>query len=399
MGRQVIEVFLALSSIFSLTRAVCTSLPQNLTLQANTRLANPFAFYDGRNVTNRAEWECRRTEISELFQRLELGIVPAAPDFVAGQLSSNHDSITIAVGDLNKTISFSVSIRYPNSSSSSPWPAIIALGGTNIPIPNDFALITYMPTEIAALGQRGRGKFYDLYGPTYPAGWLAAVSWGAIRLIDALETLGTESRINLARLGVTGCSENGKGAFLVGALDTRVALTIPQETGGGGTPCWRLSNALYDSGGATEPGAEATAPNVSRNASWFSPTFDQYTNRVDDLPFDHHFLPALVAPRGLLVLDNSGVERLGPESAYGCVVAGRKVYDALAALSRIGFIQVGGHSHCAFPPSVKADLDVFIDFFLRGGLNSPIQVFRTDGRTDRFIESQWVDWQSPGILR
>jgi hypothetical protein len=54
-------------------------------------------------------------------------------------------------------------------------------------------------------------------------------AWGVSRVIDALETT-PAANIKADRLGVTGCSRLGKGALMIGAMDSRIALTIPQET-------------------------------------------------------------------------------------------------------------------------------------------------------------------------
>jgi len=54
-----------------------------------------------------------------------------------------------------------------------------------------------------------------------------AWAWGVSRIIDALEVT-PAARINPTKVGVTGCSRNGKGALVAGAFDTRIALTIPQ---------------------------------------------------------------------------------------------------------------------------------------------------------------------------
>lgn len=72
-----------------------------------------------------------------------------------------------------------------------------------------------------------------------------AWAWGAGRVIDALEATTATNKINLARIGVSGCSRNGKGAFVVGAFEPRIALTIPQESGSGGAACWRVSDRVF----------------------------------------------------------------------------------------------------------------------------------------------------------
>ena len=65
---------------------------------------------------------------------------------------------------------------------------------------------------------------------------MTAWVWGVSRIIDALE-LSPHANINLNKLAVTGCSRDGKGALMAGAFETRIALTIPQESGSGGDTC------------------------------------------------------------------------------------------------------------------------------------------------------------------
>ena len=60
-------------------------------------------------------------------------------------------------------------------------------------------------------------------------------------MIDVIEA-DTSGLINATALAITGCSRNGKGALVAGALDERIALTIPQESGSGGTASWKVSD-------------------------------------------------------------------------------------------------------------------------------------------------------------
>jgi cephalosporin-C deacetylase-like acetyl esterase len=141
-----------------------------------------------------------------------------------------------------------VSITYP-SSGKGPYPAIIAYGGASIPIPTGVAVITFNNDDIAAqinTGSRGQGKFYTLYGSNHSAGAVMAWTWGLSRIVDALE-MTPSANINPKRLGVTGCSRNGRGALAAGAFEERIALTIPQESGPGGSGCWRLAQAMKNS--------------------------------------------------------------------------------------------------------------------------------------------------------
>ncbi|KAI1642094.1 uncharacterized protein F4817DRAFT_353909 [Daldinia loculata] len=50
-------------------------------------------------------------------------------------------------------------------------------------------------------------------------------------------------------------------------------------------------------------------------------------------------LMALVAPRGLLVIENSGINYLGPISTHGCSIAARMVYESLGVKYAMGISQ------------------------------------------------------------
>ena len=273
-----------------------------------------------------------------------------------------------------------------------PHPAIIAYGFPSIPIPSGVATITFNNDEIAAqqnTGSRGQGKFYELYGSNHDAGAMAAWAWGVSRIIDALEQT-PDANIDASRVGVTGCSRNGKGALVAGALDERVALTIPQESGAGGSACWRLSDDMKARGINVQTASQIVTENV-----WFSSAFERYVGDVSVLPFDHHMLAGLVAPRGLLVIELTDIDWLGPWSSYGCMLTARKIYEAVGAADSMGFSQVGGHPHCQFPSSQQGDLDAFMRRFLLGQ-DANTDIFKSDGNFD-FDEGEWVDWSVPPL--
>lgn len=59
-------------------------------------------------------------------------------------------------------------------------------------------------------------------------------------------------RASTAWLGVTGCSGNGKVAFVVGTLEKRIALMIPQESGSGGSAYWHILGSENSKGKAIQ---------------------------------------------------------------------------------------------------------------------------------------------------
>ncbi|KAI5792558.1 Glucuronoyl esterase catalytic domain from Hypocrea Jecorina [Peziza echinospora] len=378
-------VMLALPAI---ARAACTI--GSYTAGTVSELPDPFLGFNGKRIATKEEWTCRREEILKLFADNELGEFPGKPESVTATYSAN--SLAITVKDKGQSISFSVSIKLP-SGGTAPYPAIIAYGGASIPVPAGVATITLNNDDIGAqanTGSRGKGKFFTLYGAGHSASALTAWAWGVSRIIDALE-LTPAAQINAARIGVTGCSRNGKGAIVAGALEPRVALTIPQESGSGGSACWRLSDQQKKNGQNVQTASQIITENV-----WFSKSFEPFVNSIPKLPVDHHMLAGLVAPRGLLVIENTSMEWLGNESCFGCMTAGHKIFEALGVPDNMGFSQVGGHDHCQFPGSQNTELNAFINKFLLDKTGEQTTVMKTDGKYT-FNAATWTPWTAPSL--
>ncbi|PON24180.1 Cip2 [Trichoderma gamsii] len=370
----------------STAAASCSALPGSISLKSNSKLNDLFTMFNGDKVTTKAQFACRQAEISQLVQRYELGTLPGRPATLTASFSGN--TLTINCGDSGKSMSFSVTITYP-SSGSAPYPAIIAYGGGSLPAPAGVAMINFNNDDMAAqvnTGSRGQGKFYTLYGSGHSAGAMTAWAWGVSRVIDALEQV-TAARIDTTRIGVTGCSRNGKGALLAGAFDNRVALTLPQESGAGGSACWRISDYLKSQGANIQ-----TASEIIGEDPWFSTSFNSYVNQVPVLPFDHHSLAALIAPRGLFVIDNN-IDWLGPQSCFGCMTTAHTAWQALGASDHMGYSQIGAHAHCAFPSNQQSQLTAFVQKFLLGQ-STNTTVFQSDFT---FSQSQWIDWTVPTL--
>lgn len=348
-------------------------------------------------MATKDEFNCRQQEISSLLQTYELGTKPSKPTKVTAtftKTSAAQYTLGIGVTEGATTISFGATITYQSAPGSSPYPAIIAYGGASIPVPTGVVVITFNNDDIAAENDqtsRGVGKFYTLYGANHPAGATMAWAWGVSRIIDALE-MTPAANIDTTKLGVTGCSRNGKGALVAGAFDDRIALTIPQESGSGGSACWRLSDAMMAAGQAVQ-----TAHEIVRENVWFSPAFTAFANTsVNPLPFDHHMLAGLVAPRGLLIIENAAYIWLGPWSCYGCMTAAKTIWTALGVPDNMGFSEVGNHSHCAFPAAQQPTLLAFIDKFLLGAATNTSNVDDYD-YGEAFDASQWMNWTIPKL--
>lgn len=388
--------------------SVCRPVPEKLNL---TPLPDPFTFLNGDPVLTKADWSCRRAEIATLIQRYGLGYLPTTKPTVTGALWVTEEAavrLNVTVTEGEKTISFSAAIVPPRApveaepnASDGPWPAIIAIGSSSItPIPG-VGLITFPNDLIAqqqsAPGSRGVGLFYDLYGADHSAGAQIAWTWGVSRLIDALEQVHEEANVDVKHLGVTGCSRNGKGALVIGAFEERIALTIPQEGGAGGSSCWRIQDALSKRGVETQ-----TAPQIIRENVWFGKAFNDFVQQVGVLPYDQHLLSALIAPRALYLPENGVIPWLGPESAWGCQRAARTVWKALGVEDNIGFGQTTGtsddHGHCVFPVDAQLPgLTAFVDKFLKGKSDTETSFFNTSAEFPEYTDEFWIKWETPTL--
>lgn len=358
-----------------------------------SHLPNPFVFMNGPEISGINDWACRRAEIAKQIQHYELGEKPGAPESVSG--SFDGDILDILIEDRNQSISFKAQIILPENGNP-PYPAIIGIGRSFLD--NDqldslgVAVINIPNDEIAEQidsGSRGNGKFYDLYGSDHSAGALVAWAWGVSRVIDVLELI--DSPINPDKLGVTGCSRNGKGALVAGAYDERITLTIPQESGAGGAAAWRISDKLLEDGQNVQTLRQIVDENV-----WFRESFSKFSESVEKLPYDHHNLMGMVAPRALLVLEHSGIEWLGPESTYGASQAARQIWEAMNVPERMGFSQVSGHNHCQLPDTQKPHVMAFIEAFLLHNTDRDTQIEETD-RDFTVNKNQWIPWITPEL--
>ena len=109
----------------------------------------------------------------------------------------------------------------------------------------------------------GSGGVPDAAGGITTEGLLSTWAWGISRIIDVIEK--NSGTIDATKLAVTGCSRFGKGAFVAGIMDSRIALTIPVESGVGGTPALRMIEQLDSYSGSEWP------YHAISYQQWFSP--------------------------------------------------------------------------------------------------------------------------------
>jgi hypothetical protein len=363
------------------------TLPGSLT--ANSRLPDPFRKIDGTRITARSEWRCRRAEIRKLAERYVYGEKPGKPTSVTGTVSNS--GITVNVSHNGRNASFSASVQLP--SGTGPFPAVIVLGGfgadTATIRATGAAVINYDPIAVGREGtprNNKQGAFYTLYGNTSSTGLLAAWAWGASRIIDVIEQSGGNI-LKADAVGVTGCSRYGKGAFAVGAFDQRIALTMPIESGSAGLPI--LRGIPGESGSQPLSSAYGEQP-------WLGDAFSSFTGNPSTLPVDTHETVAMIAPRGLFIMENPHIDWLGARSGSVGALGGAEVYKALGAGDNITYwSDVQDGTHCASRNEWRTPLQQNIqEFLLKTG--NATGTFRISSRKPGNL-AEWRDWQTPTL--
>ena len=115
---------------------------------------------------------------------------------------------------------------------------------------------------------------------------LGAWAWAISRGVDMLEKM---PEIDGGKIVATGCSRLGKAALLAAARDERIAVCVPNQTGGGGVP---LAKRNFGENVAIENYAFP---------HWYCHAYRKYSGKERTMKFDQHLLVAAIAPRRILV--------------------------------------------------------------------------------------------------
>ena len=153
--------------------------------------------------------------------------------------------------------------------------------------------------------------------PHHSAGKVALWAFGLSRVMDYLEQT---SLVDIGRVAVMGHSRLGKTALAAGAFDERFSLTAAIQSGAGGAALFR-----------GKKGEQLKDLYREHSREWLCPGVYEYRERVDELPFDQHFLAALTAPRHLYIGSALRDSWADPLSEYLFCAAGTKAYRMLGA--------------------------------------------------------------------
>lgn len=280
---------------------------------------------DGTPITTAGQWQKRRLEIRDVFEREIYGKVPENVPAIQWELRESVTEDKGGIPVITRTlagvvdnsaypqvqVNIEVSFTVP-AHSTAPVPMMIHIGGagrrstattqpasqpahwTEQAISHGWGYAFISPTSIqpdsnqlhlGIIGLTNRG------GPRKPEDWgaLRAWAWGVSRLIDYFAAH-PELKIDTKKIGVTGLSRFGKAALVAQAMDDRIAVGLIGSSGAGGA---KLLRHQY---------GEAVENLVGRFHYWFAGNFAKYAAdeprmTAADLPVDGHQLIALCAPR------------------------------------------------------------------------------------------------------
>lgn len=287
-------------------------------------LPDPLTFENGDPVSTQEQWEKRRLELFELFDREMYGRVPENVPDVTWEVLSEKDTteggssvrIKRLEGHVDNASHPAVSVDIqmtlgipPNADS--PVPLVMEFGW-NLPMQwrqrqpdgpawkeqvlgRGWGYAVLVPTSIQ--DDHGAGLREGIIGlvnrgePRKPDDWgaLRAWAWGASRAMDYFRT---DPAVDETRVAIEGLSRYGKAALVAMAYEPRIAIGLIGSSGAGGA---KILRRIF--------GEQVENLAGSGEYHWFTPNFIKYAGPLteQDLPVDAHELIALCAPRPVFI--------------------------------------------------------------------------------------------------
>lgn len=319
-------------------------------------LPDLFRMNSGRRVKTMEDWSQRRDELKDAILKYEYGRIPPPVDVSAFRETArevfsgvaDEVNLVLAIGS-SAPLKMRLTLIIPKGRG--PFPVILInereiMGTMTLPentetaVRRGYIMAVYRCSDLQADETADLGPAKNAY-PEYDWGTLAVWAWGGMRVIDYLVTL---PEVDETRILVTGHSRGGKTALLTGALDERVAMTVPNASGGGGFQCWRFPIEPSDPPGVNRH--ESVALMSTYRTYWLHPGLKPFAETVARLPFDQHFLAALIAPRWLCTVECMDDDCGTPLCVQRTYLAAKSVYDWMGVPERVGlyFRQKGGHA-------------------------------------------------------
>lgn len=345
---------------------------------------------DGQPVRNSKDWDRRRREIVELFDREIYGRVPLTAPKITWNLVREEKASEAGIPVTRRWLegvadnrdapqaSATIRVRYTLPDRPERVPVMLSFGfpeGFKFPGPPrpadpgppyteqllkrgwGYAVVVAnsiqadnggeLKTGVIGISLRGR--------PRGPEDWgvLRAWAWGASQ---AREALASDAKVDRRRIGIEGLSRYGKAALVAMAYDPHFAIGFVGSSGAGGAALYRRN--FGERMGNLAAGGEY---------HWFAGNFLRYAGPKTefDLPIDAHMLIALSAPRPLFLgagTVDTGDGWVDPKGSFLAAVAASPAWTVRGAK---------GLSASVFPPELTPVTEGDLAFRQhRGGHNN-----------------------------
>ena len=298
-----------------------TLLKNEIDLRA---LPDLYTHMDGTAVTPES-WETRRAELRKILAEHEYGYAPGGklsnelddPSAVTCRETQKPDTNMCAGKVTGKSFDvvfptpmgeFSFPVRFfrpKHSAFGDRMPLVIHINFRPLIPDRLFPLEEITDQGYAAIQvyyediTSDNGDYTNGLAGHYPEfgteeGSRTPTAWGKIRmwayaLSRLMDVLQRRDDIATDKIFVAGHSRLGKTALVTAAFDDRFAGAVSNDSGCSGAAITR------DKIGETVEVISRVFP------FWFCPSYRQYADREYAMPFDQHFLTALIAPRALCI--------------------------------------------------------------------------------------------------
>jgi cephalosporin-C deacetylase-like acetyl esterase len=328
-------------------------------LQTNAFPPELLRFENGRTITASNQWPERAKEIRKILDEYTLGHWPPPPAKIAIKYLETGSEENDLYIKKHVLLSFAPSIRavkYAQDNHLDNCAFLVANLNVDIFVPKgkkgpfpaiieySTSLEEYFSSQDKERLSRGyivcrfNEKDADLISTVYVDYDCTQLEWWAYATSRCVDFLYTLDNVDKSKIVAASHSRGAKTALLAAVMDERISAIIDSHpgTGGGSFNLWRYSGNKF--GGETLEISSRLFP------YWNNPKMRFFIGRENKIPFDSHFLLALMAPRPCLMgtgqLDKVG-EVWGDQQCYQAV---KKVYQLLGKEQNLGFYaSPGGH--------------------------------------------------------
>ncbi len=322
------------------------------------KLPDPFVCDDGERIVSPEQWPRRRREIYRTAVELQYGVQPPEPEFLEVEplCLSKINTYRIRTGTRARPLSFRMQVLLPKDADGKVpvivdgdqcWLYHMDREYLAAALDRKIGWVLFDRTELAAdlpnsRDGRAGGALYETY-PGCTSGALGAWAWGYSRCVDALEKL--DLPVDMDFIAFCGHSRGAKTAALAGALDTRARIVNPNDSCAGSCGCYRIHMRGIGEDGR-EKRSETLDDLMKKFPFWMGAGMEEYRRDEASLPFDAHYLKAMIAPRTLFVSEAASDVWSNPAGSWQTTLAASEVYRFLGAEERLyWYFRPGQHGH------------------------------------------------------